>query len=64
MSEALTLVELAHEQYRSSMEEHQRKRRSFIRALEYARDEGESYAAIGRRVGLPRQKVFRLIHGE
>jgi hypothetical protein len=64
MSEAITLVGMAHDQYRLAMEEYQRKRASYIQAIAYARDEGESYSTIGRAVGLTRQRVFRLLNGE
>jgi len=63
MSEALTLVGLAHDQYRLAMEDYERKRQSFIRAIEYARDEGESLGEIGRTIGTTRQRVFRWLNG-
>lgn len=64
MSEALTLVTLAHEQYRLAMDELDRKRTGYRTAIEYAREQGESYASIGKAVGISRQRVFRLVNGE
>lgn len=61
MNEALTLVEMSHDQYRQAMEDYERKRRSYINALVFAREQGASYAAIGKAVGLTRQRVFTLI---
>ena len=63
MSEPLTLVGLAHEQYRLAMDEYHRKRQSYLTALAYARDEGASYGAMARVVGSTRQKVYRLLNG-
>lgn len=64
MSEAITLVTLAHEQYRLAIDEMERKRNGYITAIEYAREQGESYATIGNAVGISRQRVFRLLNGE
>ena len=64
MSEALTLVGIAHEQYRLAMDELERKRTGYRAAIEYAREQGESYASIGKVVGISRQRVFRLLNGE
>ena len=63
MNEALTLVEMSHEQYREAMDEFERKRRSYVNALAFAREQGASYSAIGKAVGLTRQRVFTLING-
>lgn len=64
MNEALTLVGIAHEQYRLAMGQYHQRRNGYIAAIEYAREQGASYAAIGKVAGITRQKVYRLLHGE
>jgi len=64
VNDALAIVEITHEQYRQAIDELERKRNSYIHSLAFAREQGASYAQIGKVVGLTRQRVFRLLNGE
>ena len=64
MNDALTIVEITHDQYRQAMGELERKRNSYVHSLAFAREQGASYAQIGKVVGLTRQRVFRILNGD
>lgn len=61
MNEALAIVDITHEQYRLAIEELERKRNSFLQSMAFAREQGASYASIGKVTGMSRQRVFTLI---
>lgn len=61
MNEALAIVDITHEQYRQAIDELERKRNSFLQSMVFAREQGASYASIGKVTGMSRQRVFTLI---
>ena len=63
MDEALSLLDIAHRQYRLTMEDYRRRRQGYLAALAYAREQGASYAMMAKVVGSTRQKVYRLLNG-